>query len=163
MTKLKQSDYNQIYMLLKSRIQCLEISTALLLRCSRLQHSVCHFFPTFRKKKKHQFRIRIFKTVHGIIHREISAATFFETSRSNYPTTQCIKPEDILPQQENRFVSDKTFQLLVISILVMRQAPRMTPPYLPLQFLYLSSFFTQATRSMVLIIFALLTFNWTIW
>jgi hypothetical protein len=40
-----------INILLKSRKQYFEVATALLLRCSGLEHGVCYFFSTFRKKK----------------------------------------------------------------------------------------------------------------
>ena len=97
-----------IYILLKSRIQCLEFSTNLLLGYSGLRHGVCQLFPTFRKK--YSFPVQNFKSIQGIINRQIRAANSFETSRSNYPTTLRIKPEDLLPQYENRFVVIKTFQ-----------------------------------------------------
>ena len=34
----------------------------------------------------------------------------FETSGSIYPTTCCNNPEDLLPQYENRFATNKIFQ-----------------------------------------------------
>jgi hypothetical protein len=45
----------------------------------------------------------------------MKAVPFFETSGSNYPTTRRNKPEDLLPQYENKFATHKLFQRSAVS------------------------------------------------
>jgi len=54
--------------------------------------------PDISKEDKTSFSYSSFKSIHGLIAREIRAACSFETSGSNYPTTLCVNPEGLLPQ-----------------------------------------------------------------
>jgi hypothetical protein len=52
-------------------------------------------------------------------------AECFETSISNYPTTQRKNPDDMLPEYKNRFATKKNPSALCHFQWVMRQASRM--------------------------------------
>jgi hypothetical protein len=56
-----------------------------------------------------------YESIHGLIIPEIKAVRSFETSETNYLNTQRHNPEDMLPQYENKFATNKFFQLCVIS------------------------------------------------
>jgi hypothetical protein len=57
-------------------------------------------------------RIQVYKSIHGRITPEDEGDSSFATLESNYPITHRNNPEDLIPQYENTFTSDKQGQLL---------------------------------------------------
>jgi hypothetical protein len=47
--------------------------------------------------------------IHRFITQTIKAVRPFDTPESNYPTTWCKNPDDLLPQYENRSATNKIF------------------------------------------------------
>jgi hypothetical protein len=56
-----------------------------------------------------------YESIQGLITLKMKAVLPFETSESNYLTTTCNNPEDLLPPYENRFKSNEVFHSCVIS------------------------------------------------
>lgn len=94
-----------------------------------------------------------YEKIHGFITQKMKAARPFETSESNYPTTRCKNPEDLLPEHENMSVTNRISQRCVISQWVSGKLPA-----LPSRIFQVVHF----SLAYVVFIFALLTFKWTL-
>jgi len=84
-----------------------------------------------------------------------------ETPENIYPNTRYKNPGDLLPQYKNGLATNKIFQRCVISSGCSGKYPaRLAVPFVEVFFLSVPC--QQATRSIAIIIVALLTFKWTL-
>ena len=96
--------------------------------------------PKFRRKVPLHFEgcESVSQSVHELTTLKTNAVHFFAASRSYYPTTRRNNSDDLLPQYEIKFATNKMFRLCVISS---RQSGRFpaTLAYLSLQLFFCPS------------------------